>query len=189
MGCGADPALARAVLTLITAAGLFNSTASVTRSRVNLTGDVSPPFQGRIVMPSEHEDSGMIFDALRAGAAGYLLKKHTSSKQLEAAIEEVLAGGAPLSPSVARKVIAYFQTTDPVLSLRAAAGFQPTQPLSMRQQQVLDLLTEGLMYKEIAARLGISINGIRKHLQVIYHKLHVRSRCDPALRNWTGRVS
>ncbi len=116
---------------------------------------------------TDHEDSHYVFDALKAGASGYLLKNHISVEEVAGVIKDLNAGGAVMSPVIAKKVIKQFQAPTP----------RPS-PLSGREQEVLHLIADGLMYKEIATRLGVSINTVRKHTGAVYAKLHVRSRAD-----------
>ena len=123
----------------------------------------------QIVMLTVYEDTDQIFAALSAGASGYLLKRLSPSKLLQA-IREVHAGGSPMSSSIARKVVASF---------RKAGSTAEKQPhLSPREQEVLDCLAKGLTYKQIADQLDISIDTIRTYLRRIYEKLHVQSRTE-----------
>lgn len=121
------------------------------------------------VMLTVYEDADKIFRALAAGASGYLLKRLTPAKLLEA-IQEVHQGGSPMSSSIARKVVASFQ--------KPAAAGEKSAHLTPREEEVLDCLAQGLTYKQIAERLGISIDTIRTHLRRIYEKLHVQSRTE-----------
>src|SRR5262245_60498085 len=123
----------------------------------------SPALQ--IVMLTVHEDSELIFKALQAGAHGYLLKRSSPDKILEA-IVDVSRGGAPMSSNIARKVVHSFQT--PVPSAEQLN-------LTPREEQILGGVVRGLINKEIADELSISIETIRVHLKNIYEKLHVRS--------------
>lgn len=123
----------------------------------------------QIVMLTVYEDTDKIFKALSAGASGYLLKRSSPTRLLEA-IKEVHAGGSPMSSSIARKVVASFRKAAPV------AG--PHTHLSPREQAVLDCLAKGLTYKQIADQLQISIDTIRTYLRRIYEKLHVQSRTE-----------
>lgn len=148
--------------------------------------NLSPPFDSHILMLSEHDDADLIFDALKAGADGYLLKRHTSAKDLEAAARDVLAGGAVVSPGVARKIFDYFKMPPSAQASAKAPCSEPLAPLTSREQEVLSLLMTGLMYKEMAEHLSVSIHAIRKHLQSIYQKLHVRSRADPLSQDLAG---
>jgi DNA-binding NarL/FixJ family response regulator len=115
------------------------------------------------------EDTEKIFRALAAGASGYLLKRSSPAKLLEA-ISEVLEGGSPMSASIARKVVQSFQNTPQ----RGAAD----SDLSHREQEVLNGLSEGLAYKQIADQLGVSIHTVRNYIRRIYEKLHVQTRTE-----------
>ncbi len=127
--------------------------------------DLMPDSQ--IVMLTVYEDTDQIFKALAAGASGYLLKRLTPAKLLEA-IREVHAGGSPMSSSIARKVVASFQMAEP------SPDKKPH--LSPREEAVLQHLAKGLTYKQIAQQLDISIDTVRTHLRRIYESLHVQSR-------------
>jgi DNA-binding NarL/FixJ family response regulator len=142
---------------------------------------LSPLSKSRVLMLTEHEDADLIFDALKAGADGYLIKRDTSGKALQAAILEVMAGGGPMSQSIARKVIGYFQTPKQGHLAIDNRQAQFATGLSARQHEVLKLATQGLTYKEMASQLNVSLDAVRKHLQGIYKKLHVHSRTDPLL--------
>lgn len=127
----------------------------------------SPPLSNAsVLILTEHADSKYVFEALKAGATGYLLKDHMFVRDVANAINDVKGGGGVMSPAIARKVMNHFQKPS------------PGADLSERENEVLELLAEGLMYKEIAARLKISLDTIRKHAGTIYRKLHVRSRTD-----------
>ena len=125
--------------------------------------------QTQVMMLTVYEDTENIFNALTAGASGYMLKR-TSSKELLEAIQEVHRGGSPMTMHIARKVVPSFQKT--------AATAQPTENLSEREQQVLDLLSQGLMYKEIADKLEISYETVHTYIRRIYEKLQVRTRTE-----------
>jgi DNA-binding NarL/FixJ family response regulator len=125
--------------------------------------------QAQILMFTIYEDAEQIFKALAAGATGYLLKRREPEELLQA-LRDVHAGGSPMSNSIARKVVASFQKAD-------QAG-EKQNLLTAREQKVLDLLTQGLAYKQIGDEMGISINTIRTHLRHIYEKLHVQSRTE-----------
>ena len=120
----------------------------------------------RVIMLTVYEDPEQIFDALRAGAIGYLLKQKSSEKLLEA-IRDAHQGGSPMSSQIARKVVHFFQT-----SRQTAAGDQ----LSAREMEVLTLLSKGHLIKEIADHLSISFVTVRTYIRRIYEKLHVHSR-------------
>lgn len=123
----------------------------------------------QIVMLTVYEDTEQIFKALSAGASGYMLKRLTPGKLLEA-IREVHEGGSPMSSSIARKVVASLQKPDRI-------GGEKTH-LSSREQMVLECLAKGLTYKQTADQLGISIDTVRTYLRRIYEKLHVQSRTE-----------
>jgi len=125
------------------------------------------------VMLTVYEDTEQIFNALSAGASGYLLKRSKPSKLLEA-IREVHEGGSPMSSSIARKVVASFQ--------KSKATREKATHLSPREEMVLNCLAKGLTYKQIADQLGISIDTIRTYLRRIYEKLHVQSRTEAVAR-------
>ena len=127
--------------------------------------------QVQVIMVTVYQDPDRIFRALRAGASGYLLKRAAPDMVLNA-IRDVQQGGVPMSAEIARKVIGYFQT-QPVAS-------NDIEKLSPRELEILNLIAPGYSNKEIADRLGISIESIRWHLKNIYHKLHVHSRTEAA---------
>jgi DNA-binding NarL/FixJ family response regulator len=123
----------------------------------------------QVVMLTVYEDTDNIFKALAAGAAGYLLKRTKSAELLEA-IREVHRGGSPMTTHIARKVTQSFQ--------RAGPSSQPTENLSEREQEVLDCLSQGFLYKEIAEKLGISYETVHTYIRRIYEKLQVRTRTE-----------
>jgi DNA-binding NarL/FixJ family response regulator len=119
-----------------------------------------------ILMLTVFDDTQHVFDALRAGASGYLLKKHLSTKLFEA-IDEVLNGGAPMSPTIAFMVIAAMQkpTTNPY-------------QLTMREKEILTSLSKGNSYKLMASEFAITVDTVRAHIKKIYEKLHVHSQTE-----------
>lgn len=127
----------------------------------------------QIIMVTVYEDTERIFKALRAGACGYLLKRCTP-EELISAIREVQQGGAPMSREIARKVIVSFQ--EPITASAEVEGLSP------REREILELLAAGFPNKEIASRLGLTDGTVRWHLRHVYHKLHVRSRTEAALK-------
>jgi DNA-binding NarL/FixJ family response regulator len=127
----------------------------------------------QIIMVTVYEDTERIFKALRAGACGYLLKRCTP-EELISAIREVRLGGAPMAREIARKVIASFQ--EPLVTAAEV------EDLSPREREILELLAEGFPNKEIAGRMGVTDGTVRWHLRHVYHKLHVRSRTEAALK-------
>ncbi len=122
-----------------------------------------------VIMLTVYEDTENIFNALAAGASGYLLKRTKSAELLEA-ITEVRGGGSPMTTHIARKVVQSFQ--------KAGPSPQPTENLSQREQEVLDCLSQGFLYKEIAEKLGISYETVHTYIRRIYEKLQVRTRTE-----------
>jgi DNA-binding NarL/FixJ family response regulator len=127
----------------------------------------------QVLMLTKYEESDLIFNSLRAGASGYLLKKMLTV-ELISAIEQVHAGGAPMTMQIARKVVDHFNRLKPPAS--------DLDKLTPREQEVLALLSKGLLYKEISDRLGISFHTFRNHQRAIYEKLHVHSRTEAAMK-------
>lgn len=125
--------------------------------------------QVQVVMLTVFEDSEKIFRTLAAGASGYLLKRQRPNELL-AAIREVVAGGAPMSTSIARIVVKSFQS--------APSHNPKDSELSHREQEVLEGLAQGLAYKQIADQLSVSIHTVRNYIRRIYEKLHVRTRTE-----------
>jgi DNA-binding NarL/FixJ family response regulator len=123
----------------------------------------------QMMMLTVYEDTENIFNALAAGAAGYLLKR-TKTPELLAAIQELHRGGSPMTTHIARKVTQSF--------LKAGPSPQPAENLSQREQEVLDCLSQGLIYKEIADKLGISYETVHTYIRRIYEKLQVRTRTE-----------
>jgi DNA-binding NarL/FixJ family response regulator len=124
----------------------------------------------QIIMLTVFDDNAHVFEAMYAGANGYLLKKYVSDKLIHA-IKEVLEGGAPMSPSIARMVISNMQqSVQPVT--------ENDYQLTAREKETLQLLAQGNSFKMIAAELGISIDTVRTHIKRIYDKLHVRSQIE-----------
>jgi DNA-binding NarL/FixJ family response regulator len=122
-----------------------------------------------VLMLTVYEDTDQIFKALAAGASGYLLKRSSPTKLLQA-IREVHTGGSPMTSSIARKVVASFQKSKPTAEKQTH--------LSPREEMVLNCLAKGYTYKQIADELDISIDTIRTYLRRIYEKLHVQSRTE-----------
>ncbi|MGO8676027.1 MAG: response regulator transcription factor [Limisphaerales bacterium] len=131
----------------------------------------------QVLMLTVYEDTDTIFNALAAGASGYLLKRTKSAELLEA-IREVNRGGSPMTTHIARKVIQSFQKTGP--------STQPTENLSEREQEVLDCLSKGFLYKEIAEKLGISYETVHTYIRRIYEKLQVRTRTEAVAKFLRG---
>ncbi|HEX5219451.1 MAG TPA: response regulator transcription factor [Verrucomicrobiae bacterium] len=129
----------------------------------------------QVVMLTAYEDTENIFNSLAAGASGYLLKRSKSAEILEA-IRDVQNGGSPMTTHIARKVVQSFQSSG--AATVPAASVEPSEELSPREQEVLDLLSQGFMYKEISDKLGISFETVRTYIRRIYEKLHVRTRTE-----------
>ena len=122
-----------------------------------------------VVMLTAYEDTENIFNSLAAGASGYLLKR-SSSAEILAAIQDVMKGGSPMTTHIARKVVLSFQ--------KSSSSNTATENLSQREQEVLDALAQGLIYKEIAEKLGISYETVHTYIRRIYEKLQVRTRTE-----------
>ena len=127
----------------------------------------------QILMLTMYEDDENVFQSLVAGASGYLVKR-TSPSELLNAIQEVHSGASPMSGKIARTVVEYFQKR------QGAATHE--EPLSKREQEILNLLAKGYRYKEIADSLSISFETVRTHLKNIYDKLHVHSRTEAVVK-------
>jgi DNA-binding NarL/FixJ family response regulator len=126
-----------------------------------------------VMMLTVYEDTDAIFNALKAGASGYLLKRSDPAKVLEA-LTELHHGGAPMTAEIARKVIESFH--------RAKATAPPQDELTSREEEILDHLAKGFVTKEIADKLAISPATVRFHLRHIYDKLHVHSRVEAVIK-------
>ncbi len=127
----------------------------------------------QVLMLTTYEESELIFDSLRKGASGYLLKNMPPEEILQA-VEQVHAGGAPMSMQVARKVVSHFQ------QIKQPAS--EVERLTKREQEILALLARGYLYKEIADQLTLSPSTVRAHLHKIYEKLHVQSRTQAVVK-------
>jgi DNA-binding NarL/FixJ family response regulator len=127
----------------------------------------------QVIMVTVYEDPDRIFNALRNGASGYILKRSTH-EQVLAAIREVQTGGAPMSTEVARKVILHFHAQ--------SNCSEEVENLTGREREVLELLASGFVNKEIAERCCVSVDTVRYYLKRIYSKLHVRSRTEAAVK-------
>ena len=134
-----------------------------------------------IVMCTVHDDDDKIFEAICAGAVGYLLKK-TSPLELIKALREAYIGGSPMTPIVARKVIASFQKTP----LKSFTGEKIE--LSEREQQILKEMSTGKSYAEIAKKIFLSVDGIYYHIRHIYEKLQVHSRAEAVAEGIKKRI-
>jgi DNA-binding NarL/FixJ family response regulator len=127
----------------------------------------------QVIIVTVYRNQELIFQALQAGACGYLLKR-SSPEELLKAISEVLAGGAPMTSEIARMLVEAFQ--------KKPANLVASDGLTPRESEILVLLSEGLSNKEIADRVSISYDTVRAHLRHIYEKLHVRGRTEAVRR-------
>lgn len=123
----------------------------------------------QLMILTVYEDEARIFESLRVGATGYVLKS-TPPALLLSAIEQLHAGGSPMSHSIARKVVHYFHQPAPPVADASA--------LTAREQEILDLLVHGFRYREIGDQLGIKLDTVRTHIRNVYEKMHVRSRAE-----------
>jgi DNA-binding NarL/FixJ family response regulator len=126
-----------------------------------------------VLMLTTYEESDRIFNSLRAGASGYLLK-NMPAEELVQAVRDVHAGGSPMSMQIARKVVTHFHQAKP-----AAANMSQ---LSNRENEILRLLAKGCLYKEIGDQLGISLSTVRTHIHSVYMKLHVETRTEAVVK-------
>ena len=130
--------------------------------------------QTQIIMLTVYQNTENIFNALAAGATGYLLKQ-TPPAELLAAIRDVHGGGSPMSSHIARKIVQSFQKPSPTA--------REMESLSPREAEVLDLLSKGYLYKEIAEKTGLTYATVHTHIRHIYEKLHVRSRAQAVAKH------
>jgi DNA-binding NarL/FixJ family response regulator len=129
--------------------------------------------QTQVIMLTIEEDAEQIFESLKAGATGYLVK-HVAPEEILAAVSEVHEGGAPMSSHIARKVVTAFR--------QPSTGGTNEAALSPREEEVLRLLAKGHRSKEIAEELGLGIGTVNTYVRHIYEKLHVRSRAEAVAR-------
>jgi DNA-binding NarL/FixJ family response regulator len=133
----------------------------------------------QFMMFTVYENNEQVFEALKAGASGYLLKK-TPPLQIIEAIKELYHGGSPMSTTIARKLVTIFQEQQN--SSEEAAVLTP------RERDVLELLAKGMLYKEIAEQLGISFHTVRQHIGKIYEKLHVQNKTEAINKVYRNRM-
>jgi len=139
-----------------------------------------------ILMQTIFDDEAMIFDALKAGASGYLLKKGTPEKVIEG-VREAYQGGAPMSPAIASKVLSFFRNM-PVSTTAAEESDTPDYGLTARQKEILTELVNGSSYKMIAATMNISYNTVNTHIRHVYEKLHVHSLGEAVAKALKERI-
>ncbi len=132
-----------------------------------------------IIMLTNYDDSTRVFESLKAGASGYLLKT-TSFTELHAALKLLLSGGAPMTPQIARKTLEFFRPPK-----KKAA---PHSPLTEKEKEVVQGLVDGLSYKLIAERMYISVGTIYTHIKNIYKKLHVNSKAEVITKSLRGEI-
>jgi DNA-binding NarL/FixJ family response regulator len=123
----------------------------------------------QFMMFTVYENDEKVFEALKAGASGYLLK-NTGLLQITESLKELYKGGSPMSSNIARKLVTIFREQQP--------DTEPVEALSKRENEILQLLAKGLLYKEIADQLTISTGTVRQHIHKIYEKLHVQNRTE-----------
>lgn len=131
----------------------------------------------QVMMVTVYDNNDRIFEALAAGANGYLLKRDVPDKLIES-LDELLEGGSPMSGAIARKVVQHFRKTTP--------SENHDHDLTPRETEILDHLVKGSLYKEIAEDVGIGYETVRTHLRNIYAKLHVRTRTEAVVK-YLGR--
>lgn len=141
-------------------------------SGIDIVRDLKPVMPGsNFMMCTVYEEDEKIFEALSAGASGYILKKTDPGKMLES-IRELYNGGAPMSSQIARKVVTAFQ----LQKKNVTEDAEKMDRLSTREKEILEYLSKGLAYKEISNQLFISAETVKKHVYNIYEKLHVNNR-------------
>src|SRR6267154_818670 len=131
----------------------------------------------QFLMLTVYEDGDSLFNSLKAGASGYLLKRTASARLLEA-IKDVYAGGSPVTPQLARRLVQYFS--------RLGDGDSSLSHLTPGERDFLDQLANGYAYKEIADRMKISIDTVRSYVRTVYEKLHVHSRTEAVVKYLRG---
>lgn len=146
---------------------------------IRLVKKVAPDIQ--FMMFTVYENNDQVFEALKAGASGYLLKK-TAPLQIIESIKELHAGGSPMSAAIARKLVSVFVDQNKTAPAPEAAVLSP------REREVLELVAKGLLYKEIAEELGISFHTVRQHIGKIYEKLHVQNKTEAINKVYGNRV-
>jgi DNA-binding NarL/FixJ family response regulator len=131
----------------------------------------------QFLMLTVYEDSDSLFNSLKAGASGYLLKRTASARLLDA-IRDVHEGGSPMTPQLARRVVQFFN--------KPAEAASPLASLTPNEKEFLDQLASGYAYKEIADRMNISIDTVRSYVRTVYEKLHVHSRTAVVVKYLRG---
>ena len=134
----------------------------------------------QFMMFTVYENNDQVFDALKAGATGYLLKK-TAPPQIIEAIKDLFNGGSPMSATIARKLVTIFQEQPKGTNDEASV-------LTNRERDVLECLAKGMLYKEIAEQLGISFHTVRQHIRKMYEKLHVQNKTEALNKVYGNRI-
>ena len=134
----------------------------------------------QFMMFTVYENNDQVFEALKAGASGYLLKK-TPPAQIIESIKELHAGGSPMSSTIARKLVTLFQEQPKGPNNEASV-------LTPRERGILECLAKGMLYKEISDQLGISFHTVRQHIRTIYEKLHVQNKTEAINKVYGNRV-
>lgn len=130
-----------------------------------------------IIMLTVHDDSDKVFQSLRRGASGYLLK-NTPLDKIKESIEQIFAGGSPMSPNIARRIVEFFNPKQN----------EGQKELSTREKEIVVALVDGLSYKLVADRLNISIDTVRQHIRSIYRKLNVNSKAEVISKSYKGEI-
>ncbi|MBA4155292.1 response regulator transcription factor [Flavobacterium sp.] len=140
------------------------------KSGIDCVAEIKHDFPDiQFIMFTIYEDNDQVFEALKAGASGYILK-NTSPEKITDAILELYDGGSPMSPKIARKVLSSFNIN--------LVNHAITELISKREQEVLELLSKGYLYKEIAEKLNITLSTVKRHLNHIYSKLQVQNKTE-----------
>jgi DNA-binding NarL/FixJ family response regulator len=130
-----------------------------------------------IVMLTVHDDADKVFQSLRRGASGYLLK-NTPLDKIKESIEQIFSGGSPMSPNIARRIVEYFNPHKN----------EGQKELSAREKEIVEALVDGLSYKLVADRLNITIDTVRQHIRNIYRKLNVNSKAEVISKSYKGEI-
>lgn len=153
---------------------------------INLVKELKPQHPEILyMMCTIYEEDEKIFDALRAGASGYILKKSSPAKLIEA-IGELVEGGAPMSSQIAMKVVSAFKGLPVQETAVQSQAPGDIAVLTRREKEILEWLSQGKIYKEIGLELNISSETVRKHVYHIYEKMHVNNRVE-AINKYYGR--
>ena len=134
----------------------------------------------QFMMFTVYENNDQVFEALKAGATGYLLKK-TAPAQIIEGIKDLFNGGSPMSATIARKLVTIFQEQPKGANSEASV-------LTNRERDVLECLAKGMLYKEIAEQLGISFHTVRQHIRKMYEKLHVQNKTEAINKVYGNRI-